>query len=291
LTAVTRLPWDVASVLVSLACSLGGALVLDRLLQAVFGRRSPFAVLLFCCLPVALLDQVAYAEPTTVLLLALLLLLLVRRRYVASLPVIAAVALTRPVGVPVAALIAAHLALRLLRRRTEPMPARSIVSCVAALLVAVAAAAAWPVVAALVTGDPSAYVKSELAWRHGMSFVPVLPWLTAARRIGGPILGPAVLVLVVVAFAALVAFAPAVTRLGADIRIWCAVYAGYLLVVFAPQSSTIRLLLPLFPLVGAAAGIRSKALKALLLTASVVLQAAWFAWTWLKLPAPGWAPP
>ena len=60
------------------------------------------------------------------------------------------------------------------------------------------------------------------------------------------------LVLLVAVFAILL-FSPAVRRLGVDLRFWVAAYSLYLLAVFFPQSSTFRLLMPLFPLLGAIA--------------------------------------
>ena len=53
-------------------------------------------------------------------------------------------------------------------------------------------------------------------------------------------------------------FSPAVRRLGVDLRFWIAAYSLYLLAVFFPQSSTFRLLMPLFPLLGVLALPRSR---------------------------------
>ena len=39
-----------------------------------------------------------------------------------------------------------------------------------------------------------------------------------------------------------------VRALGMELRLWCACYMGYLLVFLHPQTSTFRMLLPLFPL-------------------------------------------
>jgi len=50
----------------------------------------------------------------------------------------------------------------------------------------------------------------------------------------------------------------AVRRLGSEIRLWSASYLLYLLAVFFPQSSTLRLLIPLTPLWGALAVPRSR---------------------------------
>jgi hypothetical protein len=53
-----------------------------------------------------------------------------------------------------------------------------------------------------------------------------------------------------------IAFEPHVRRLGPEMRLWSASYVLYLLVVFFPQSSIFRLLLPLAPLYGAIAAPR-----------------------------------
>jgi hypothetical protein len=290
LGGVTGLPWSIASVVVATGCSCGAALVLDRLLVATLGRREPFAVVLFCVSPLSPVYQVAYAEPMAVLLLALLLLLLVRRRYVAMLPCIVLVGLTRPLAVPVALLLAVHLLIRLVRRRVEPVPGRALLACCAALAVGAATAVAWPLAAALATGTRSAYLDSELAWRGSDSLVPFLPWLDAAREVGGPVLGPAVLIAILLAVAALLA-APPVRRLGADLVTWCASYALYLLAVFPPQPSVFRLLLPLFPLAGAVGAVRSRPARVGLVIACLLGQAVWFGATWARWHVRGWSPP
>ncbi|MGN6445591.1 hypothetical protein [Amnibacterium sp.] len=293
--AVTGIPWDVASVLVSAACSLGAALVFDRLLRAL-GRPAGFAVALFCFGPLSPLFQVAYAEAMAMLLLGGCLLLLVRRRYLTLIPVLLVADLTRPIGVPLAALIGIHVALRLLRRTAdEPLRGRRLWSALAATAAAIGGAALWPVVAWLGTGDPSAYVTSELAWRRSHAgsgaLLPFGSWVVAAERIAPGGAGIAVLVAVVAAFAALLVAVPAIRRLGLEIRLWAAMYGGYLLAVFDPQSSTFRLLLPLFPLLGGFGGIRSRLVRGALIALGVVLQFVWFAATWTKWHITGWSPP
>ena len=59
--------------------------------------------------------------------------------------------------------------------------------------------------------------------------------------------------------AALLLFEPHVRRLGVELRLWSASYLVYLLLVFFPQSSIFRLLVPLSPLWGAVALPRSTA--------------------------------
>ena len=90
------------------------------------------------------------------------------------------------------------------------------------------------------------------SWFQGadwwFSFMLGLPgWLGIVRRAAHP-----------GALRASLLFSPAVRRLGVDLRFWLAAYALYLLAVFFPQSSTFRLLMPLFPLLGVLAMPRSR---------------------------------
>ena len=53
-----------------------------------------------------------------------------------------------------------------------------------------------------------------------------------------------------------------VAALGTELRLWCCCYMGYLLVFLHPQTSTFRMLLPLFPLALSAALVsRSRAYR------------------------------
>jgi hypothetical protein len=96
-------------------------------------------------------------------------------------------------------------------------------------------------------------------------------------------------VLFVVAFFA-VLFAPAVKRLGPDLRIWSASYALYLLAVFFPQSSTFRLLMPLFPLLGAVARPQSAVYRITIVALSIGGQFAWLYLCWW-VNGVDWSPP
>jgi len=89
---------------------------------------------------------------------------------------------------------------------------------------------------------------------------------------------------------AAVLFTPAVRRLGPDLRFWSASYAVYLLAVFFPQSSTFRLLVPLFPLLGAVAAPRSRVYRIGIVVACIVGQLLWlFACWWFN--GYDWTPP
>lgn len=288
----TGLSWDVASVAVAAACSLGAALVLDRLLTTVLHRPATFTVALFCFGPLSAVLQVAYAESMGVLLLAAALLLIVQGRYLMLIPVVLLADLTRPVGPPLAAAVAAVVGLRLLPHAVGRLRGARLVAALGAVAAAGVGAVLWPVVAGLATGKASAYVASEVAWRRGRDgdgFVPFAAWIRAAQTLSP--FGLLGLGLGVAAFAAVLVALPAVRRLGPEIRIWAAVYALYLLAVFDPQSSTFRLLLPLFPLAGAFAGVRSVTGRVGLLALGVAGQFAWIAATWARWHVSGWAPP
>ena len=65
-------------------------------------------------------------------------------------------------------------------------------------------------------------------------------------------------------------------RLGIELRLWSASYLVYLLLVFFPQSSIFRLLVPLSPLWGALAVPPSRAWRTGVLAASLLGQ-----WWWI----------
>ncbi len=95
------------------------------------------------------------------------------------------------------------------------------------------------------------------------------------------------------AFALLMMSRP-VAALGAELRLWCVCYMGYLLVFLHPQTSTFRMLLPLFPLALAAARVsRSRAYRGTVVIMFLLLQMVWIVWlwAWAQLPGGGDYPP
>jgi hypothetical protein len=102
-------------------------------------------------------------------------------------------------------------------------------------------------------------------------------------------LGIVAVVAVVLAFAMFM-FTPAVRRLGVDLRFWVAAYALYLFAVFFPQSSTFRLLMPLFPLLGAVAQPRSRLYRAGVVLLCIASQWGWLLICW-RVDGADWTPP
>ncbi|WP_350349495.1 hypothetical protein ABIQ69_06145 [Agromyces sp. G08B096] len=299
LVTLVGVPWDVASVLVSLAAGLGAALVLHRLMSRFLEPdRALFAVVLFSIAPVAPILQLGYAESLAFLWLALALLLLVDRRYGWLVPVIALWAFTRPGTLAFALTLGLHWIVRFARRETEPFPVRERVTVALVAAFAGIAGLAWPAIAWVATGDAAAYFDTELAWRAAYigygELVPFTAWFQAAvwwtGFVGLPTWwGVAAVIVLVLGFAVML-FLPAVRRLGVDIRLWLASYGLYLLAVFFPQSSTFRLLAPMFPLVGALAAPRARWYRWSIVAVSLALQ---FGWLWLCWAIVGrdWSPP
>lgn len=292
---LTGFEWQLAAVAVSVLAGAGAALVFFVLMRQVLGDpdRALFAVALLCFGVVSPLFQVAYAESLHLLLLFTALLLVVRRRYLVLLPIVAMMAFTRPTGVPFALFLALHMGHRWWRRREERFEKGEVVASVLATVVSGVCGLAWPAIAWAVTGSITAYTDTELAWRAPyigwQPLVPFTAWVQGANWWLGIPLGVIVLALVLIAFAGAM-LSPWVRRLGVELRLWAVAYALYLLAVFFPQSSTLRLLLPMAPLVGALAIPRSRVWRGALVILVIAAQIGWVHLVWW-VDGADWTPP
>lgn len=280
--------WGAGAVVVSLAAGYGACLALHRLLRRRLDPAAAmWAVAFFAAGPLGALFQVGYAEMLFLFLLLVALERVLARRYAWLYVLIPVMGFTRPGILAFALFLGLYGLWRLRRRRVEPLPPREIVHIVALGALATVVGFAWQVIAAVVTGDPGAYLATELAWRRNWipdaagGFVPFEGFVAASQfwfRTWGlpPALGPIALVVLVAAIAAVLLRERHVRRLGVEVRLWSASYLLYLLAVFFPQSSTFRLLLPLTPLAGAVAALRSTAWRAGVLVVGVALQ-----WWWI----------
>ena len=279
--------WGAGALVISLVSGYLACLALHRLLRDRIGRSAAlWAVTFFAMGPLAALFQVGYAESLFVLLLLIALDLVARHRYGWLYLLIPLMGYTRPGVLAFALYLGLHGILRWWQRRTDPLPVRDVVNIVALGALATVVGFSWQVIAAQVTGVPDAYLQTELSWRRNWladpasGFVPFEGFLRGAEfwftQWGMPTwagwLGLAVLVAGV---AWLLLYAPAVRRLGADLRLWSASYVLYLLAVFFPQSSLFRLLLPLTPLWGAVAVPRSRGYRLAVLAACLIGQWLW----------------
>ncbi len=261
------------------------------LLSAILRRRIPperalFAVVLFCVGPMGFLLQAAYAESLFLVLLFAALWCLVTRHYWLLIPFAVVAAFTRPGVLALALVLGIHFVVRLRERRMHGVafPVRDAVGIVVGAAVTAAAGLTWPLVASAVTRRPGAYLDTELAFWVGFvgrrHFTPLTPWFAMATTYLGPVLG----VLAVVLVLALGVFW--LTRrgtriLGPDIVGFTASYWLYLVAVFLPQQSLVRLMMPVAPMLGSAvfwgpasAGAAgSTRRRVLLVVGAVVLQA------------------
>ncbi|WP_244516973.1 hypothetical protein [Arthrobacter alpinus] len=278
LSAITGLGWPAAGAIVATAAGLGAALMIYVLFKNFASPGTAlWGVAFFAMFPISPVLQVPYAESLGVFFLAAALHFLIRGNYWASLPMVVLLCLSRPAGVPFAAVVLLHLLLRWQKR--QPFPARDVVAGTVLLLASGVMAFAWMLIAWWVTGERTAYTDTETAWR-GSELVLFKPWFDAGVDLVGPLWGP-VLPVLFVGLAALYLNSRAVRLIGLELRIWCAMYMLYLLAVLHPQSSTFRMLLPLFPLALAAAFIsRSRAYRWSVLVMFTLLQVVWVVWLW-----------
>lgn len=304
-----------ALTIIAMLSGLAAALVVYRLFrQKATHRTALWGAVFFCTFPVSPVLQVPYAESLNLLLLAAALLLVVRRRYLWAMPVVLLMCLSRPTGVPFAAMVgllflyrvyphlvaafrgapriaAAHgpggetpAALSSKPGELWSLAGLTAVSSLAALL--------WPAIAWAATGDIQAYTKTETVWR-GHDLVPFKPWFDTGIQLFGPVLGLLAPFVVVAAIVLLMTSRP-VAALGTELRLWCVCYMGYLLAFLHPQTSTFRMLLPLFPLALSAALVsRSRAYRGTVVVMFILLQIVWIVWlwAWAQLPGGGDYPP
>ncbi|MCQ6271544.1 hypothetical protein M8J71_13750 [Pseudarthrobacter sp. R1] len=297
LSRLTGLAPAASLTIIAMLSGLAAALVVYALFRhkAAHGPAL-WAVAFFATFPVSAVLQVPYAEPLSLLLLAAALLLVVRRQYLWAIPVVVMLCLSRPVGVPFAAMLGLLLVHRLVQRwggrEPDPHSVRDLAALTALTAVAGLAALAWPAAAWAATGDIQAYTKTETVWR-GQDLVPFKPWFDTGVDLFGPVLGVMAPFVFVALFGAML-YLPPVVRLGAELRLWCACYMGYLVMFLHPQTSTFRMLLPLFPLaLGAALLSRSRAYRGTVVVMFVLLQIVWIVWlwAWAQLPGGGDYPP
>lgn len=261
--------WGFGAFLVSLVAGYLACLALHRLLRdRIGGTAATWAVVFFAAGPIAAMFQVGYAETLFLLLLFLALDATIRHNYCWLYLLIPVLAFTRPGVLAFALYLGLHAIVRWVRRKREPFSGRESAHLIMLGALAIVAGFAWQLIAGAVTGDPGAYLATELSWRRhwiagGMGgFVPFAGWVQASvfwfSYWGLPQWwGPVVLVILVTAAGAALLVGAQVRALGKDLRLWSASYLVYLFAVFFPQSSTFRLLLPLSPLWGAVAVPRS----------------------------------
>lgn len=292
LSSVSGLAWPVSSVVVSVLCGWGTSLLLFKILDGRISRgQAFFAVALFCLAPVSPLLQFGYAESLFLLLLASVLYLLQHRRYFLTMPLILLLAFTKPGVLAISLTLVLLWGYRMYRRKAQPFPARQSVGLFFAAVTAGISGLAWIFIADAVTGVPGTYLQTELVWRSASigwaPLVPFTPWIQGVAywgtKAGIPVLVGFVGLALMLILAIIVLISKPMKRLGIEIQLWLVSFSLYIFAVFFPQSSTFRILMPLFPGLGFLAQPQSKVYRIGLVAAFLIGQ-----WIWIDIC---WVPP
>jgi len=290
--------WSVVGNLVSLALSFGVALMVYRVLNLKLdAKTSLWAVLFFGLWPASPVLQTPYAESLGLLLLAFGLYYLIQHRYLAAAPWLVGLSITRPGMISFALMLAGMWVVRFVkhRRGSEEFPSLERWKLAALTLFSGFLGLIWPLFAWWATGRQDAYTVTELAWRMDVpdaKLVYFSGWVYAGHVFFGEHFGSLFLPFAMTLTAAIL-IGPVMRKLGNEMRLWVASYMLYLFAVFHAQSSTWRILLPAFPLIGGFALLTTnlrKWQKAVIVVIMAALQLWWLKQCW-NFASPDITPP
>lgn len=274
---LTGLPFHISGWLLSICFGAGATVLIYRLVVGRMGRFGAGAmVACLCAFPTAVLMQVTYPESLALLLVACALTALRARRYELVLLSAFLLALTRPIVLPLALVVAVH---GLMRVRNE---GRGFAMRDRWYLGGVAVATAsflglWPLLADLMSGHRNTYLDTLAAWPVNVNSKGVFGgWfgsMTALTTAG-------VAALFTILFVALLAMRKAGRLWGTELRTWLFVYPLYLFAATRPSPSIIRYLMlaiaPMWPFVetstAAVFGQRTRSLSVGLLAAVLSME-------------------
>jgi hypothetical protein len=250
LTGLTGGSFPVVATTLSLV--LGGLAVVcvyGLIAEAVDKRRALGCVVLLCCFASAPVLQAAYTESMALLLVAGCLWLLHRRRYLWCVLPTLLLGATRNIAPALFAVILVHWLQRIRESRAtsgSPAPRAVPHGPIAVLaLSALAAVGTWPVLTALLTGTPNAYVTTMRAWPGLTRSIFMPSWVhTAAQYTGLAIL----LALTAIGLWLAVLLLPGRRRWGVELTTWALAYPAYIFATTIPSFSLARYLLLAFPL-------------------------------------------
>lgn len=211
-------------------------------------RLALVAAGLWCFYPATGVMLKPYTEPLAVALIAASLLYLMRRRYA----VVAALALplgfTRGVAPAIGCAALVHLVVRIREERAAGVsPLRGArLSAALMLVVTGLSGLAWPVVAGVVSGIPTAFLDVQEAWGQNPASGPFVLWVQWAWESRG-LVGVLVLLALAGTYVALILGRHG-RWLPVEARAWAVAYPLYLFAVVRPITSMWRFLLLDFPI-------------------------------------------
>jgi Gpi18-like mannosyltransferase len=282
---VTGLGFPIAGPVVSAVAGGAATFAVHAVIAKRFNEKTAlWGALFFCFGPLSYVLQVAYAESVFLFLMFAALAAMMSRRYLVMLPFALLACFAHPGGI----VLAAALALQRLRigARRQPSTARARATAWTTVALVGLAGIAWPFVAGLATGNPSAYFETETAWWRDyigqIHFFPFTPWFVFAGHYWGAV--GILLVLAVLAGFVVWFTRPSARRLGSDIRGYTLAWVAYLVAVFLPQQSLFRMLLPLSPLLGHPALSRTRRRQRVTLAVCLALQPVGILLFWVIWP-------
>lgn len=293
LAALTGGNWATLAPIVAILFAWAAALMIYQLFRLKTSHRNAmWGMALVFLFPASAVFQVPYAESTNLFFLALALYLVIQKQYLWAIPIVFFSALSRPVGVPFALMLGLYFLYRWIKHKQIPFPVSEVWRLVVLGIASGAAALAWPIIAWMYTGEQSAYTDTETAWRYS-ELVPFLPWFERGNALFGPLLGAIFPVLLVV-FVYFAFTSKPMRAVGIQMQLWCFSYFFYIFAFLNPQTSTFRLLIPLFPIALAVVLMsRSRAYRWSTAIMYVLMQIVWvyWLWRWTQLPGGGDYPP
>jgi hypothetical protein len=260
---VTGLPFTVAGGVLSTVLGAAAALLIWAVLRSgVHADRQPqrerlalVAACLWCFYPTTAVMVKPYTEALAAVLVAAALLLLVRRRYLLVAAVAIPLGFTRGVAPALGCAALIHLVVRW--REDHSIGIRPLAGQRASAAVMLGALAlssvAWPLVAGLVTGVPTAFFDVQAAWGQRPDKGPFVLWFEWAWE-GKGLAGALVLVALVSTYVALVLGRHG-RWISIEARAWALAYPLYLFAVVRPITSMWRFLLLDFPLAALVASV------------------------------------
>ncbi|CAN5337547.1 hypothetical protein BH11ACT3_BH11ACT3_19160 [soil metagenome] len=285
LMALTGLGFPSAGMIVAIVFGATATLALHRMLVQHFPARQAFwGAVFFAFGPLSFLLQVAYSEGMFLTFMFCALAAMVSRRYLLMIPFALVASFVHPGALALAAALGLQGIVRLARK--QPIKWQEWVTAGAAIALITAAALSWPVLIAQITGDPSGYFDTELSWWRDfigrVIFVPFTPFFLFY----GIIFGWLGIVVVVVCLLGIIFWLtrPSTRRLGVDIWTYSVMYMAYLLAVFLPTQSLLRMLLPLSPLLGHPGLSATRRRRVITLTVSIAAQPISILFLWVIYP-------
>ncbi|NHA68742.1 hypothetical protein EPD83_011875 [Phycicoccus sp. CMS6Z-2] len=260
---LTGLPFDWAGVGLNIVLGGVAAVLIHALLRTGYhAARQPqrerlalVAACLWCFYPTTGVMLKPYTEALAVTLVALSLLFLVRRQYLWVAAVAVPLGFTRGVAPALGIAVLIHLLLRWREdRAVGRRPLEGEWTRVVVMLGTLGVSAvAWPAVAAIATGVPTAFFDVQSAWGQKPAQGPFVLWFEWAWEAKG-LFGVLVLLGLAATYVALVLGRHG-RWLSVEMRAWALAYPFFLLAVVRPITSMWRFLLLDIPLAALVASV------------------------------------